>query len=495
MTPDDHAALAALDATAQAELFRRGDLSAREAVQAAIERAEAVDGVLHSIIHPRYEEALADADRLDARRGEDPSNPAPFAGVPMVVKDLDGTDAGQPYHGGTRFLQRHGYVASADSELNARFRRAGLISIGRTNTPELGLVTTTEPDAVGPTHNPWDPERSTGGSSGGSAAAVAAGIVAIGHAGDGGGSIRIPAGECGLVGLKPSRGRVPVGPEIGEAWGGLVARLAVTRSVRDTAALLDAVAGPGVGDPYTAGPPARPYRDEVGVEPRRLRVGLVVDHPDGSTVTDPEVALVTRSAADLLGRLGHHVDDTGPAALGDPAIPGHFLVALASWVARELDRMAILVGEPVTEGDVEPGTWATALAGRSVTAADYLAAIDGLHAYTRTMVAWWEGGYDLLLTPTIPELPPLLGEFTSTVENPHVGAFRSTPLVSFTLPFNVSGQPAISLPLGLSASGLPIGVQLVAAPGREDLLIQVASQLEQCAPWEDRRPRVWAGTA
>ncbi|HEX2575515.1 MAG TPA: amidase [Aquihabitans sp.] len=479
--------LAALDATDQAARVRSGDMSAVELVQAAIDRAERVDGELNAIIHPRFERALEEAaGPLDG----------PLAGVPFVVKDLDGTQAGEPYHGGTAFLKRHGYVADVDSELITRFKRAGLVVIGRTNTPELGLVTTTEPAAYGPSRNPWDTTRSTGGSSGGSAAATAAGIVPTGHAGDGGGSIRIPAAECGLVGLKPSRGRSTLGPDVGESWGGLVTRLAVTRSVRDTAMLLDAVAGPGVGDPYWAQPPSRPYTEEVGADPGSLRIGWVAEPPDGSFTTDPQVAAATEATATLLESLGHRVEPAHPAALADGAYADHFLIAYGSWVARELEHLGELVGEPVTPDGVEPGTWAIAELGRSITASQYLKAIEGLHAATRRIVAWWEvDGFDLLLTPTIPELPPTLGQFEATPEDPLAGVMRATPMVAFTAPFNITGQPGISVPLHQSAEGLPIGLQLVAAPAREDVLIRVAAQLEAARPWADRRPPVWAGRA
>lgn len=483
-TPID---LAALDATDQAALVRDGEVTALELVQAAIDRARAVDPQLNAIIHPSFEAAL--------ERAGQPIE-GPFAGVPFAFKDLDGTAGGEPFHGGTEFLKRRGYVAQADSTLIARFRAAGLVSIGRTNTPELGLVTTTEPAAYGPTRNPWDPSRSTGGSSGGSAALVAAGVVPVAHAGDGGGSIRIPASECGLVGLKPTRGRCSVGPELGEAWAGLVARLAVTRSVRDAAALLDAVAGPGVGDPYWAPPPTRPFATELGADPGPLRIGWVAQPPDGSFTTDPQVAAATEATAALLGELGHQVELAHPAALAEPSTIGHFLVAYTAWVARELDRLEALVGEPVDADGVEPGTWAIAEAGRAVSATQYLAALDGLHAATRDLVAWWAvDGYDLLLTPTIPELPPTLGQFTSTPENPLAGVGRATPMVTFAAPFNISGQPAISVPLHQSTEGLPIGMQLVAAPAREDLLLQVAAQLESARPWADRRPQIWSGLA
>lgn len=489
--------LAALDATAQADLVRSGEASAVELVDAAIERAERLNGDLNAIIHPRYEEARVEAATLDAGRSSGAGGGAggPFAGVPFLLKDLDGTAAGQPLHAGTRFLRDHDYVATTDSELTERFRRAGLICIGRTNTPELGLVPSTEPEVYGPTHNPWDLTRSAGGSSGGSAAAVAAGIVPVAHAGDGGGSIRIPATHTGLVGLKPSRGRSTLGPELGEAWAGLVTRLAVTHTVRDTAALLDAVAGPGVGDPYWAPPPSRPYLEEVGADPGSLRIGFVAVPPDGTVTEDPQITAATEATAQLLADLGHRVEPGYPQALAEGATTEHFLVAFGAWVARELDHLGALVGAEPTADGFEPGTWAIAESGRSITAAQYLAALDGLHAATRQIVAWWAGddGFDLLLTPTVPELAPMLGQFGSTVESPFDGMFRSTTTVAFCAPFNITGQPAISVPLHQSVEAIPIGMQLVAAPAREDVLIRVAAQLEQALPWSARRPPVWAG--
>ncbi|MGI8939172.1 MAG: amidase [Iamia sp.] len=475
--------LHALDATAQAALVRSGEATASELVTAAVERAAALNDDLNAIIHPRYEEAVAEAG------GDLPDGP--FRGVPFVLKDLDGTAAGLPLHMGTKVLRDRGYVAPADDTLIGRFRAAGLVVIGKTNTPELGLIPSTEPEANGPTHNPWDLGRTAGGSSGGSAAAVAAEIVPMGHAGDGGGSIRIPASACGLVGLKPSRGRVPVGPTVGEAWAGLVSRLAVTRSVRDTAALLDAVAGKDVGAPSWAPPPERPFREEVGADPGQLRIGWVSEAPDGSATSDPEVALAVGQTAAALEALGHDVERTFPPALAEGAVAAHFLTCFGAWTARELDRIGEMIGEPVTEDGVERGTWAVAEMGRTVTAAQYLAGLEGLHAAARDIVSWWEvDGFDLLLTPTIPEVPPTLGQFASTEAEPLTGLVRSTSIVAFCAAFNVTGQPAISLPLARTTAGVPIGLQLVAAPAREDVLIRVASQVEEAHPWADRRPPI-----
>ncbi len=479
--------LASLDATAQAELVRSGRASPVELVDAAVARIERINPELNAVIHERFDRARAEA------AGALPDGP--FRGVPFLLKDLDGTSAGDPYHAGTRFLRDHHYVAEHDTWLTARFRAAGLVVLGRTNTPELGLIPSTEPEVTGPTRNPWDPGRSAGGSSGGSAAAVAAGLVPFAHAGDGGGSIRIPASACGLVGLKPSRGRSSMGPEVGEAWGGLVARLVVSRSVRDTAAALDAVAGTAPGDPYAAPPPARPYVAELGADPGRLRIGTATT--TAGVDTHPDCVTAVEAAAALLSSLGHDVESSAPEALGEDTT-GPFITCFGAWTAADLVHLGEMVGEPVTADGVEPGTWAVAEMGRTVSGVDYLRALDTLHGLSRRFARWWadpaEGGegFDLLLTPTIPEPPLVLGQFVATPDNPLQGLFRSAAVVPFTAPFNITGQPAISLPLHWTGDGLPVGVQLVASTGREDQLIAVAAQLEAAAPWADRRPLVHA---
>ncbi|MAT92407.1 MAG: 6-aminohexanoate hydrolase [Halioglobus sp.] len=479
MTPDPTDDLAGLDATAQAELVRSGQASPLELVDAAIARIERHNGALNAVIHERFERARQEA------QGALPDGP--FRGVPFLLKDLDGFSAGDPYHAGNRALAAASYRAPADSCLTQRFRAAGLVILGRTNTPELGLMPSTEPLAQGPTRNPWNPAHTPGGSSGGSAAAVAAGFVPMAHAGDGGGSIRIPAASCGLVGLKPARGRITLGPEAGEAWGGLVARLALTRTVRDCAAILQAVQGPLPGDPYTAQPPARPYTAELAAPGPRLRVGYTTRSPDPNISTQADCVTAVERSASLLRELGHQVEEAAPASWSSAddfqATMAHFMTAYGVWTAAELDRLAAMLGRPVTEQDVEPGTWLIAEPGRSANALDYLAAIEYFHRASRDLAGFWsERGYDLLLTPVMPEPPPPLGQFHDP-DNPLAGLLRSSQVVPFMAPFNISGQPAMSLPLHRSDAGLPIGVQLVAAPWREDVLLNVAAELETAAPW------------
>jgi amidase len=464
-----------LDATAQAERVARGELSAAELVEAAIRRFEARNPELGAFVHPALERAL--------ERARDPALPqGPFRGVPFAMKDIGGHEAGLPYHAGMAFLKRAGWIEREDAYLTRRFRAAGLVSLGRTSTPELALLPTTEPEAYGPTRNPWDRGRSAGGSSGGAAAAVAGGIVAAAHASDGGGSIRGPASMCGLVGLKPTRGRCSFGPSLGERWSGFSNEFVLTRSVRDAAALLDAAAGPMPGDPYFAPQPAQPFAAESR-DRRPLRVGFRADAPRGIEV-DPEVAAAVRDSALLLESLGHRVEEAHPEALDDAGHVGLYVNVVAANVARALEAWSARIGSRIGAEDVEPLTWAIAERGRAFSAAEHLAHLEGVHAFGRQLARWWESGFDLLLTPTQAAPPPRLGWITSTREEPLRAFLRAAPYGVYTLPFNLSGQPAISLPAARTrAEGLPIGIQLVARFGAEALLLRVARELEAARPW------------
>ncbi|HZQ76336.1 MAG TPA: amidase family protein [Acidimicrobiia bacterium] len=481
------------DATGLASLVRAGDVTPAELVEAAIERIEAVDPQLNAVIHRRFDRARDEA----ARMAPGVAARAPFAGVPFLVKDITCHQAGEPFHEGMRFLRDRQWRADHDSFLASRFRAAGLITVGRTNTPELGIVPTTEPAAYGATRNPWDRARSPGGSSGGSAAAVAAGLVPAAHANDGGGSIRIPASACGLVGLKPSRGRTSLGPDA-SFTALVVCEHVLTRTVRDCAAFLDAVAGPMPGDPYTAPAPVRPWRDEVGADPGPLRVGLLTAAPGGLAVVHPDCVTAAQNAARLLESLGHHVEVSHPAALDRPDWAPHFISLWSAGVALGLDGWSAATGDPIGADDVEPLTWALAELARALPTPALLRSLDWLMKTTRLVAEWWEPpdattGFDLLLTPTLAEPPVLLGTFDSPPDNPLAGFMRAAAFTPFTPPFNVTGQPAISLPLGWTADGLPIGVQLVAAYGREDVLLRVAAQLEDTAPWFNRCPPISFG--
>ncbi|HWE34378.1 MAG TPA: amidase [Solirubrobacteraceae bacterium] len=471
-----------VDATEQARMVRDGEVSPAELVDEAIGRLEDLNPQLNAVIHPL----------LDQARAATPQD-GPFKGVPFLVKDLSCYMEGVPVHEGMRALKEAGYRSDHDMWITRKFREAGFTILGRTNTPELGILPTTEPVAYGPTRNPWDPKRSTGGSSGGSAAAVAAGIVAAAHANDGGGSIRIPASHCGLVGLKPSRGRVSLAPDFGEVLGGLVIELAVTHTVRDAAGILDTIHGPAPGDPYAAPTPTGPYVDEVGADPGRLKIGISTAPPGGQFETHPECVTAARDAGKLLESLGHDVVESHPAVMDDPELIANFLVRWTAGVDWNLKYWSAAIGREIGADDVEPCTWALAEQGRNYSAGELLRAFESAQAGTREIASWWaEDGFDLLLTPTCAEPPPWLGEFDAPPDNPAAPIMRAIPFGTFTAGFNTSGQPAISLPLHVTADGLPVGVQLVAAYGREDLLLRVAAQVEQAAPWTDRRPALAA---
>jgi amidase len=463
-----------LDATAQAELVRDGEVSTVELVDAAIARIESANPHLNAVIHERFERARKEAG--DAVAG-------PFRGVPFLVKDAVCHTAGDPFHCGMRALQQLGWTETEDSWLAARFRAAGFVFVGKTNTPELASSCTTEPLAYGPTRNPWDPTRSAGGSSGGSAAAVAAGMVPVAHGNDMGGSIRFPASMCGIVGLKPTRARTTLGPRFGEYWGPLTHEFVLTRSIRDTAAVLDAVSGMAVGDPYTAPAPARRYVEEVGAPIEPLRVGFRTVRRDGAP-SHPDCTRAVEATARLLESLGHHVAEDPVTALDatcDSAFGTVFTVALAGDVARWSARTGIDV-----RPHLEPGNALLVDAGAQVDALRYVDALDAMSSWSRRLAAWWED-HDVLVLPTSPEPPVPLGDLAPDNPDPAVG-IRMAELVTFTVPFDVTGQPAISLPLSWNDDGLPIGVQLVARYGREDVLIRLGAQLEAAQPWHDRRP-------
>jgi len=468
-----------LDATAQADLVRRGEVSPKELTEEAIARIEAVNPRLNAVIRTRF-----DAARL-AAEGDLPDGP--FRGVPILFKDLGCMVAGEPTAFGVGPLRDAAMPVT--SYLAEQFLAAGFIALGRTNVPELGTTVTTEPLSFPAARNPWDTGHSTGGSSGGSAAAVAAGLVAVAHANDGGGSIRIPASECGLVGLKPTRARVSQGPVTGEAWAGSTIDGALARTVRDAAGVLDVISAPMPGDPYYAPPLPRPLAQEVGTDPGRLRIG-VLDRPRAAGyLDDPQCRAAVANAASLLESLGHHLDQSAPAAMFEQEFLRHFTAIIAADTEATLQAFEMLLGRPIGEDEIEPRNAAHRRAGKQLGAVHYLQSRAWLGMWTRRMAEWWNS-YDLLLTPTLGAPPPELGWFTA--EGPEQEEARIASFMPYTAQFNMTGQPAISLPLHWTPGGLPVGVQLVAAYGREDLLVRVASQLEQAAPWSGRHPPVHA---
>ena len=447
-----------------------------ELVDAAIARIERLNPRLNAVVTPMFEQARA------AAVGATPSGP--FGGVPFLLKDLGAEYAGTPMTEGSAFLHGH-YVSPVDTELVARLRRAGLICLGKTNTPEFGILPTTEPRVLGPCRNPWDLGRTTGGSSGGSAAAVAAGLVPLAHANDGGGSIRIPASCCGVFGLKPTRARNPLGPHFGDMFSGLVAEHAVTRSVRDSAALLDATAGPDVGDPYWAPPPARPFLQEVGVDPGQLRIAFTAEASNQAEV-HPDCVEAAREAARLCASLGHEVVEAAPVLDGDALTHG-FITLWSSGCAWTIDDWQRRTGRVPSPELFEPLTWTLAEMGRANSGPEYLWAVQELQLAAR-VVGRFFADFDVWLTPTLSEPPVPLGSFEATEDDPLFGLRRSAAFVPFTPIANVTGQPAMSIPLHWNAAGLPIGVHFTGRFGEESTLFRLAAQLEAARPWAGRRP-------
>ena len=486
----------ALDGVALADLVRRRELSALEVTEAALARIAVRNPALNAVVRPMDYQArrMAAAVAVDA----------PLAGVPLLIKDLMATVAGVPTSHGTRVLQQ--LVPAADSTLIARYRRAGAVFVGKGNTPELGLTPTAESEALGPARNPWDRSRTTGGSSGGAGAAVAARMVPVAHGGDGGGSIRIPASACGVFGLKPSRGRTPTGPILGDVWRGFVQEHVLSWSVRDSAAFLDASAGMDAGAPVACPPQARPYLEEVARDPGRLRVAVTTAPFFGTTV-HPDCVAALDDAASLLESLGHEVRQDAPV-LDGAALARDFLTVVAVEARGEIEFLGEQLRRSLRRDELEPATWALAEVGRVMRGTDYVGAVRRLQQAARTVGAFFET-VDVLVTPTLAQPPIPLGTLKPSGAEETIlrvlgglglgrvmlaaGLLEQTvakvyAFIPHTPLFNVTGQPAMSVPLHWNAQGLPIGTQVVARLGEEEVLFRVAGQLERARPWAGRRP-------
>lgn len=488
------------DGLGLAELVRNKEIMPSELVEAAISRIEKLNPQLNSVVHKMYELAR------EAAEGDLPGGP--FKGVPFLLKDLVVAYAGVPMRNGSRFYKD--FIPDHDGELVRRYKSAGVIVVGKTNTPEYGLLPVTEPALFGPTNNPWDVGRTTGGSSGGSAGAVAARMVPIAHGSDGGGSIRIPASCCGLFGLKPTRGRNPTGPDYGELWHGLACDHVLTRSVRDSAAMLDATAGPDVGAPYHAAPPSRPFLNEVDEDPGRLRIAFTSEPFLQATVHEDCVTGL-QEAVKLCQNLGHEMVEASPQIDG-PAFARAFLMIVCGETRAAMEESEALVGRKATYSGFEPATWVLGLLGRQCRAAEFSRAVHVLQNSARQIGQFFEE-YDVLLTPTL-AMPPVvtgalqprgiqalamkvLGKLNAgRLINAFAGidslADQVFEFIPYTPLFNASGQPAMSVPLHWNDAGLPIGTQFVGRYGGEATLFRLAAQLEQARPWADRRPPVSA---
>ena len=468
--PDD---FSGMDATAQATLVRRRKVSATELVQAAIRRIERIDPAINAVVTPMYEAALE-----RARTG---SHPGPFSGVPFLVKDSAAACAGVRMASGSRLLQHH--IPMRHSELVARYRQAGLIVLGKTNCSEFGLLPTTEPRLFGATRNPWNLDCTPGGSSGGSAAAVAAGMVPMAHGSDGGGSLRIPASCCGLFGLKPSRARNPAPPDRMDVHARLVAEHVLTRSVRDSAALLDATQGAQPGDLWNPPSRLRPFREEVGADPGPLRIAV------GSRTTaplHPDCADALRDAAALCEGLGHRVIDAQPVIDLERAAR-LFTTLWAAGCAATLDNIARGTNAPLTAADTEEFTWALYGSGRRIGASEYQLALADLQAMAGE-VARFFADYDVWLTPVTSAPPPRLGSFDPAPGDAFAPLRKAWAYAPMAALCNITGQPAMSVPLYWNKEGLPVGSHFAGRFGDEATLFRLASQLEKCRPWADRRP-------
>jgi amidase len=488
------------DALGLAELVRTRQASPRELVSAAIERIEALNPSLNAVVHKMYDRALGQAG------GELPDGP--FRGVPIVLKDLLAWYEGEPTTSGSRLYR--GWLPPHDTTIVQRYRRAGVIVVGKTNTPEFGLTPYTEPEAYGPTRNPWDITRTPGGSSGGSGAAVASGMVPLGGGGDGGGSIRIPASCCGIFGLKPTRGRTPTGPIVGEHWQGAAVEHCLTRSVRDSAAMLDALRGPEPGSPYQTAEPARPYLDEVDTPPARLRIAFT-DSPFLGHTVHPDCRAALADAVALLESLGHEVVESAPP-VDREAFNVAFLTMVCGEVSAELLEAKALIGREATRHDVEITTWVMSLLGKQMSAGEFAKAEHHVRTASRRVGQYFEQ-IDLLVTPTLGMPPFPIGQLQPPPREKALMRFfgrlnagaalrvagvlekaasQLFDFIPYTPLFNATGQPAMSLPLWWNAEGLPIGVHVVGRFGDEATLFRLAGQLERARPWAHRHPPLWA---
>ena len=462
------------DATALGRLIAKGEVAAKEVLETAIARAEEVNPAINAIVHKQYEQARRAAS---AAPGD-----GPLKGVPFLIKDLGFYETGEPATFGSSLFA--GFVADHDSAYVRRCKAAGLVFMGRSSSPEFGLSPNTEPRLYGSCRNPWNLAHSAGGSSGGAAAAVVAGILPMAHATDGGGSIRIPAAQCGLFGLKPTRGRISMAPDAGEGWGGLSAGHVLSRSVRDSALMLDVTAGLEPGDPYAAPTPERPFVEAIGRPPARLRIALMRgDHRGGRL--HPECLKAVESAAKLCQGLGHIVEEADPGLDLSALRPMNAAIA-ATNTARALGARWKALGREPNAKDIEAVTWAVYNRGLKVSGVAYVEAIAAVHAMGRKL-ARFLSSFDVILSTTVPAPPPKLGYFDM---NGDVETFtaRVTEYLSITPLHNATGTPAMSVPLHWTADGLPVGVHFAGRYGEEATLLRLAAQLEAAQPWFDRLP-------
>lgn len=487
-----HDELSGMDAVSLGTRIRNGDLDPLDVLDSTLRAIEALNPDLNAVIHRMDDSAREQAQYWRDKIAAGTANDAIFCGVPFLLKDLLAEYRGAPFNEGCRALK--GYVSKIDTELVRRQKAAGLVVCGKTNTPEFGGSPVTEPVLHGVTRNPWDTDHTPGGSSGGSAAMVASGVVPMAHANDGGGSIRIPAACCGLFGMKPTRGRNPLGPLFGDLGSGIIFEHVVSRSVRDSAAMLDATCGDEPGAPYFAPPQERPYFDEVSRPPGKLRIGFITDLPAGwheAPNVHPDCVAGVEASAKMCADLGHDVVEVEPDIFAQEDMPAVFGPRFAAFTAHVIRYWERELGRSFTADDVEPATWDWYQSAINTTPADYLVAVEIAQQFSRRVAEWYErDDFDVLLSPTLAVPPVKIGAFTPSADKPGQWMLDILNFVAFTYAYNLTGQPAMSVPLVESTAGLPIGMQFVGRYGDEATLFRLAAQLEQAHPWIQRKPAV-----
>jgi len=480
------------DAIGLSELIRKGEITPAELLETTIRRIEKINPKLNAVIYKMYDQARAAAEIWSSGAKATKISDSMFCGIPFLLKDLIAECKDTPFSEGSRAI--HGYISKLDSEIVKRHKANGLIIVGKSNSSEFGVLTTTEPPIHGPTFNPWDLNLTPGGSSGGSAAAVAAGIMPMAHGCDGGGSIRIPASCCGLFGLKPTRGRNPLGPLFGDLGGGIIHEHAVTLTVRDSAALLDITSGPDLGDPYCAPPIERPFLEEIKRDAGRLKIGFLTGVPQGwneETALHPDCDAAVRDAAQLCEDLGHSVEEVSAAQLNHPDLPRTFVLIFSCFVEHVIAYWERELGKKIRQDELEPSTWDLYQESLKTTGGAYLVAKEELQRFSRKIGNWYNrGNYDLLLSPTMRIPPTKIGSFQPSPDDPMKWIRIALSFVAFTRTQNITGEPAMSIPLYWNKENIPIGVQFAGRFGDEATLFRLAAQLEQARPWADKKPLI-----
>ena len=480
------------DAIGLSDLIRKGEITPTELLEIMIHRIEKINPKLNAVIYKMYDQARAAAEIWSPGARVEETSDFSFYGIPFLLKDLVAECKDTPFSDGSRSV--HGYNSKLDTEIVKRYKAGGLIIVGKSNSSEFGVLPTTEPFIHGPTFNPWNLSLTPGGSSGGSAAAVAAGIMPMAHGCDGGGSIRIPASCCGVFGLKPTRGRNPLGPLFGDLGGGIIHEHAVTLTVRDSAALLDVTSGPDLGDPYHAPPIERPFLEETRKDVGCLKIGVLTSVPEGwneETELHPDCDAAVRDAAKLCEDLGHQVDEVSEAHLSHSNLPQTFVLIFSCFVEHAIAYWERELGKKISQDELEPPTWDLYQESLKTTGGAYLVAKEELQRFSRKIANWYQkGNYDLLLSPTMRIPPTKIGSFKPSPDDPMMWIRNALSFVAFTRTQNITGEPAMSVPLYWNKDNIPIGVQFSGRFGDEATLLRLAAQLEQARPWADKKPPI-----